>query len=96
MRTVANYNANVAKAAFIADISEREANRIVDENILPSVFFDVSDNGRKFSLLGCALASFYFREEELLSKKARQMAANVIAERVEKYRYRNELLSLTQ
>ncbi|MDE3208927.1 MAG: hypothetical protein KGL58_08845 [Pseudomonadota bacterium] len=42
------------------------------------------------------MASFYFREEEFLSKKARQMAANVIAERVEKYRYRDDFLSLTQ
>jgi len=53
-----------AEAAFIADVSDREMNRAVDERILPDSLVQ-SGNGRRFARLGAALAAFYFKTEDV-------------------------------
>jgi hypothetical protein len=42
-----------SEAAFIADVSDREMNRAVDEHILPEPLIR-SGNGRRFARLGAA------------------------------------------
>ena len=71
MITTPGFEASVAEAAYIADISDRDVNRVVDEAILPLELF-AATRGRRFPALACVLASFYFREEEHLTKRARQ------------------------
>ncbi len=73
MTLAQTFNASVAEAAFIADITDRDVNRVVDEAILPEALFAQGlPRARRFPALACALASFYFQEEDLLTKSARQ------------------------
>jgi uncharacterized protein (DUF433 family) len=60
-----------SEAAFIADISDREMNRAVDEHILPEPLIR-SGNGRRFARLGAALASFYFTSEDVYAATLRR------------------------
>ncbi len=52
-----------SEAAFIAGLSDRDMNRVVDEHILPDVLVQ-SINGRSFARLGAAFACFYFNTEQ--------------------------------
>lgn len=65
-----------AEAAFIAGLSDREMNRVVDEHILPDELVR-SENGRRFSRLGAAFASFYFATEDQFAASLRK---NVLRE----------------
>jgi uncharacterized protein (DUF433 family) len=69
---------SIAEASFIAGVSDRHMNRVVDEGILPPVLFR-ADDGRRYARLGAALASFYFEEENVLVAGARK---SIIAELV--------------
>jgi uncharacterized protein (DUF433 family) len=60
-----------SEAAFIADVSDREMNRAVDEHILPKPLIR-SGNGRRFARLGAALASFYFTSEDVYTATLRR------------------------
>jgi uncharacterized protein (DUF433 family) len=67
------FQPSVAETAFIAGISDRDANRVIDEGLLPEELFIKEARGRRFRALGCALASFYFQEEQWLTKKGREL-----------------------
>ncbi len=56
-----------SEAAFIADVSDRDMNRAVDEHILLEPLIR-SGNGRRFAPLGAALASFYFTSEDVCER----------------------------
>jgi uncharacterized protein (DUF433 family) len=60
-----------SEAAFIADVSDREMNRAVDEHILPKPLIR-SANGHRFARLGAALASFYFTSEDVYAATLRR------------------------
>jgi hypothetical protein len=62
---------STSEAAFIADVSDREMNRAVDERILPDPLIR-SNNGRRFAPLGAALASFYFTSEDVYAATLRR------------------------
>jgi len=72
-----------AEAAFIAGLSDRDMNRVVDEHILPDVLVH-SNNGRFFARLGAAFACFYFNTEQ-------QFVANLRREILRKLTLRLEL-----
>ena len=55
------FNAKLAEAAYIANITELQANRIVEEAFLPKDFFN-KDKGLTFSFAACVLASFYYQK----------------------------------
>jgi len=67
-----------SEAAFIADVSDREMNRAVDEHILPEPLFR-SDNGRRFARLGAALASFYFTSEDVYTATLRRKVVEEVS-----------------
>lgn len=88
MSIATEFKPTVAEAAFIANISDRDANRLVDEAILPAELFETSD-GRRLQLLGCVLGAFYFRQEKTLTKQAREEVIRSFVSQVKKgERYR--------
>ena len=60
-----------AEAAFIAGLSDRDMNRVVDEHILPDVLVR-NENGRWFARMGAALTSLYFGTENILVAEVRR------------------------
>jgi uncharacterized protein (DUF433 family) len=67
-----------SEAAFIADVSDREMNRAVDEHILPEPLIR-SGNGRRFARLGAALASFYFTSEDVYTATLRRKVVEEVS-----------------
>jgi uncharacterized protein (DUF433 family) len=67
--------------AYIAGVSDREVNRLVDERILPDFLFKI-DNGRRFDLSAAALASFYFGAVDVLTAETRKSVIRELAERI--------------
>ncbi len=72
-----------AEAAFIAGVSDREMNRAVDERILPDPLVQ-NDSGRRFARLGAALASFYFKTEEVYVAPFRRRVLREIVAQLER------------
>jgi uncharacterized protein (DUF433 family) len=72
---------SAAELAFIADVSDREVNRLVDERILPDFLFQI-DNGRRFDLSAAALARFYFESQGVLTAETRKSVIEEIAARI--------------
>jgi uncharacterized protein (DUF433 family) len=81
----------IAEAAFIADLSDRDMNRVVDEHILPGILVDV-DQGRRVAPLGAAFARFYFRTDRQLAAEFRRKVLGELATRLER---RPDWLSLS-
>jgi len=79
-----------SEAAFIADVSDREMNRAVDEHILPEPLIR-SGNGRRFARLGAALASFYFTSEDVYAATLRR---KVVEEVIVMLRARRDVESI--
>jgi uncharacterized protein (DUF433 family) len=71
------YYTGVAEIGYLANISERDVNRLVEEEILPTELFDKQE-GRRFTLSACILANFYFKEKDNLSKKMRLKVMNTL------------------
>jgi hypothetical protein len=67
-----------SEAAFIADVSDREMNRAVDEHILPELLIR-NGNGRRFARLGAALASFYFTSEDVYAATLRRKVVEEVS-----------------
>ncbi len=82
-----------AEAAFIADLSDRHMNRVVDEHILPESLVR-TDNGRWFARLGAALTSVYFRTEDLLVAEVRRTILRDLTARLLNRPDRDEVLAL--
>jgi uncharacterized protein (DUF433 family) len=64
------------EAAFLADLSDRDMNRVVDEHILPESLIRI-DRGRRFARLGAAFARFYFNTAELRAEFRRNVLKEV-------------------
>ncbi len=94
MSIAVDFEASVAEAAYIANISTRDVNRVVDEDILPQGLLVIKES-RKFNALACALASFYFKEEEQLTKSARQRVIFSFTDRCKGFDNYSNFLSLT-
>jgi uncharacterized protein (DUF433 family) len=84
-----------AEAAFIAGVSDREMNRVVDEHILPADLFR-NDNGRTFTRLGAAFTHFYFKTERHFLAEFRRQILTELAVRLKKRPDRNLILALPE
>ena len=85
----------IAEAAFIADLSAREMNRVVDEHILPDVLVDVNQS-RRVAPLGAAFARFYFNTERQLAAEFRRFVLQSLASRVAPRGDRESVFSLAR
>ena len=74
---------SAAHVAFMAGVTDREINRLVDENVLPHALV-WRDHGRRFAPLTAPLADFYFQASEELTRSARLYVIQVITERLER------------
>jgi uncharacterized protein (DUF433 family) len=85
-----------AEAAFIADLTDRQMNRVVDEHLVPESLFEQRGNSRLFTRLGAAFAKFYFATEDLLMASARRQVLDELAARVDGLPARDCILALAQ
>ena len=83
------------EAAFIANLSDRDMNRIVDEHLVPDVLVSV-DGGRLFSRLAAAFASFYFATEEQFVAALRRRIMGELTQRIEQRNDRSFVFALDQ
>ncbi len=60
----------VPEAAVVANVSVRDVNRVIDEHILPSVFYQ-SEAAREFRSSACIFISFYFHTADRLTSEER-------------------------
>ncbi|QCX48914.1 DUF433 domain-containing protein [Ralstonia pseudosolanacearum] len=72
---------SAAEVAFMANLSDKEINRMVDEDVLPSALV-VRDHGRRFAPLAAPFATFYFRSSEELTRAARVRVIATLTERL--------------
>lgn len=71
-----------AEAAFIAGLTDRQMNRVVDEHLVPEPLVFQQGSSRRFTLLGAAFAKFYFATENLLIANARRQILEELTARV--------------
>lgn len=84
-----------AEAAFIAGLTDRQMNRVMDEHLVPASMLSQSGSTRLFARLGSALARFYFETEEMLMAHARRLVVEELAERVNQLDTKAGVLSLS-
>lgn len=84
-----------AQAAFIAGLTDRQMNRVVDEHLVPEPLFEQRGNSRLFTRLGAAFAKFYFATEDLLLAGARRQVLDELSARVDRLQAKNQVLMLT-
>lgn len=85
-----------AEAAFIADLSDRQMHRVVDERLLPDSVFQQRGSTRLFTRLGAGFAKFYFATEDLLMARARRQVLDELSARIEHLPMKDALLTLMQ
>ena len=83
-----------AEAAYLAGLTERQMNRIVDEHLVPAVLFRKDGSTRRFTRLSAAFAHFYFDTEQLLTASARRQILEELIVRVEKLIAKNDVYAL--
>lgn len=84
-----------AQAAFIADLTDREMNRVMDEHLVPENLVERQGKNRMFTPLAAAFARFYFSSEDLLVANARKQVIEELSCRVVQLKSRrNEVLAL--
>lgn len=83
-----------AKAAFIAGLTDRQINRMVDENIGPVELVQIQNSARLFAPLYAALARFYFETDAIFQSEARREVIKEFASRLSKSPRKKNWLSL--
>ena len=73
---------STATAAFLADLSDRQMQRVVDEDIVGAPLV-VRDGGRSFAKMTSALAKFYFSTNGVFTREARRRVIQTIVTRIE-------------
>jgi len=84
-----------AEAAFIANLTDRQMHRVVDEHLVPKPLMEHHSSHRQFTRLGAALANFYFATEDLLVAGARRQVLDELGARVEALQAKDKVLTLT-
>lgn len=84
----------MAEAAFIAGLTDRQMNRVVDEHLVPALLVEQQGNSRLFTRLGAAFAKFYFATEDLLIATARRQVLEELTARVAPQPRRDDILTL--
>ncbi|SFG43294.1 Uncharacterized conserved protein, DUF433 family [Duganella sp. CF458] len=69
------------EAAYIADVTDRDVHRAIDEQIVPDGFIQLS-NGRRLSRLAAAFIAFYYKTETMFTASMRKRVLNTIADQV--------------
>lgn len=82
-----------AEAAYIAGLSDRQLQRLFDEEVLVDPFV-VNQNGRFFARISAAFAKFYFDLDDDLTASARRFVITQISRRVLARSDADELLAL--
>jgi uncharacterized protein (DUF433 family) len=82
-----------AEAAFIAGVSDREVNRVIDEHIVPEALVR-KDDGRRFARLASVYIAFYFQTEPQLTATARRSVLSVLTDELKARTSWNEALRL--
>ena len=80
-------------AAFIAGLSDRQMQRVVDEDIIGAPLVN-REGGRGFARMTSALASFYFTTGEVFTREARRTVIEIIVKRIERRKDAEALFSL--
>jgi uncharacterized protein (DUF433 family) len=81
------------EVAFIAELSDREVNRVVDDDVLPPALYQRLD-GRRFVRLAAAFTRFYFATADDLTRSARKTAISALTERIMKLPDHEAILAL--
>jgi uncharacterized protein (DUF433 family) len=68
----------VPEAAVVADVSVRDVNRMIDEHILPTVFYR-NEEAREFRSSACIFISFYFHTADRLTSEERQWTIEALS-----------------
>jgi len=84
-----------AEAAFIASLTDRQMNRVVDEHLVPEPLFEQRGNSRLFTRLGAAFAKFYFATEDQLLAGARRQILDELSARVNRLQAKDQVSTLT-
>jgi uncharacterized protein (DUF433 family) len=85
---------SVAEAAFIAEVSPPQMNRLVDEDLVPTTLLLQEAGARKFARLSAAFAKFFFETERDLVASTRRRILRELTERIEKMPGGNEIFAL--
>jgi len=85
-----------AEAAFIAGLSDRQMNRVVDEHLVPDVLFEQHGSARRFTRLCAAFAKFYFDDRNWLVAGARRQVLDELTHRVVQLQGKNDVLALVR
>jgi uncharacterized protein (DUF433 family) len=72
---------SAAEVAFLAGRTDREINRLVDEDVLPSALI-LREHGRHFAPLTAPFATFYFDASEALTRAARIQVIATLMDRL--------------
>ena len=83
-----------AEAAYIAGLTDRQMNRVVDERLVPETHFEQRGSSRLFTRLGAAFAKFYFATEDLLLAGARKQVLDELSARVDRLQMKDRVLTL--
>jgi uncharacterized protein (DUF433 family) len=83
-----------AEAAFIAGLTDRQMNRVVDERLVPEPLFEQRGSSRLFTRLGAGFAKFYFATEDQLLAGARRQILDELNVRVEQLAAKDQVLAL--
>lgn len=70
-----------AEAAFIAELTDRDMNRVFDEQLVPQSLIR-ADGGRRFARLAAAFAHFYFVTDTIYAASLRRDVVSELASRV--------------
>lgn len=82
-----------AEAAFIAGLTDKDINRLVDEAVMPEALV-IRIEGRRFAPLVGPFAKFYFEMSNELTKSARTYVLVTLTNRLLDRPERDELLAL--
>ncbi|MDR3415252.1 MAG: DUF433 domain-containing protein [Nevskia sp.] len=69
------------EVAFIAQLSDKEINRAVDEDVLPTTLYQRTD-GRRFARITAVFAKFYFDAAEQLTRTLRREVIETLTSRL--------------
>jgi uncharacterized protein (DUF433 family) len=83
-----------AEAAFIATLSDRHMNRVVDEQLMPGELFEQQGSARRFTRLSAAFAKFYFDDRSWLVASARRQVLDELTQRVGQLQTKDDVFAL--
>jgi uncharacterized protein (DUF433 family) len=84
-----------AEVVFIAEISDKQLERVADEHLVPDHLLNSKGPDRLYARLVAPLARFYFATESILVAAARQDVIKEICQQVQKFPSNESLMALT-